>query len=244
MAILATSVARIASVWMESGANVRLAFEREAFLPPPGQTSRSVRMPSSAVVSYDVLVSLQPLPVEEPELRGIRRILFPTSMLGSYARRADYGVPTVYLGANPLAKGDEYFSSAMFEYIVVHEFGHVLGLPHEHQNPLRRPAWPSAALIRERLRPVFGVDLPDELIESEVTRPWPAADRDDPSAFSDWRPVADPSSTDFDSIMAYPFCEYLCQTAKAHGALTLHWPRLPTHVDFEQLRRVYPPRAK
>jgi len=96
-------------------------------------------------VNYDVLVSLDQLPRgrrDPVSVELIERIFLPRSELGSFARRQDYGVPTINIGpfAGLFDKGlaNYYEFNPVGRFYVVHEFGHVLGLIHEHQNPNRR----------------------------------------------------------------------------------------------------------
>lgn len=98
-----------------------------------------------AVRDYDVLVSLEPLPlgIRHPvTIESLERIFLPRSELGTFARRIDYAVPTLYLGpfggAPDFDLARHYRENRLARYYVVHEFGHVLGLAHEHQSPSRR----------------------------------------------------------------------------------------------------------
>jgi hypothetical protein len=93
---------------------------------------------------YDVLVSLDALPLGKRDPRTLsrtQRIVLPTSELGSFARRLDYGVPSMYVGPFAGVGGSlpEYYrTNSIARYYVIHEFGHVLGLAHAHQSPVYR----------------------------------------------------------------------------------------------------------
>lgn len=110
-------------------------------------------------LDYDVLVSFNPFPRKSRRARYVGAETYapflPYSALGSYARRADYGVPTLHIGPiapRPEAHTDGRWRSELARYYdehpvarfyVLHELGHVLGLIHEHQNPSR--PWPQSS---------------------------------------------------------------------------------------------------
>jgi hypothetical protein len=155
------TIQRTAATWIPSqdgGAKPNISFEWMTNLLPPGErgdlqgASAYNTSPSGDAFreyDYDVLVSLDPLPRDlyDPLTGEHReRIFLPQSQLGSFARRLDYGVPTIYLG--PFAKTEsltKHYESKGIAYYVLHEFGHVLGLGHAHQSPRRRQRWKADA---------------------------------------------------------------------------------------------------
>lgn len=106
---------------------------------------RSAFLPSTDIISrgYDVLVSLQTLPVRRidpfrPLGTEVEELLLPVAELGSYARRADYGAPTMYLGKFGKRRDGslvDHLKSPLGKHVLMHELGHVLGLPHVYQLP-------------------------------------------------------------------------------------------------------------
>lgn len=106
------------------------------------------------------------------------------SYLGTVCQQIPADQPTMNYGwLTPDSTDDE------LRRVVLHEFGHALGLIHEHQNPNRPIAWNRAAVIADLSRPPNNWDLPT--IEHNIFK------RYDPAAL-DSTPV-DPTS-----IMMYP----------------------------------------
>jgi len=247
---LFTKVKTRASTWLSGGypggnANIFFQFFDESpddWWPAPIGPGWSLSRPGgSPGHAYDVLVSLTPLdPVQEPptdeQLPGaIHRL--PRAQLGTYARRVPLGTPTVYLGRPQYMKDgpaatsvSQYFNSDQFGHCIVHEFGHVLGLPHEHQNPRAQTNWKAAPAIATIFSAATGLtperfvdEAPDqftpdgepipketllEFIRTQILEPWPTTmvPGQGPK-FSDWRdPPAedDDEDYDFDSIMTDP----------------------------------------
>ncbi|HET9956017.1 MAG TPA: hypothetical protein VFQ61_16035 [Polyangiaceae bacterium] len=108
---------------------------------------------------YDVLISLDTLPRGKRDpatLERVQRNFLPSSELGSFARRVDYGVPTAYLGpfaGQASADGEfrlahYYKTNSIARFYVIHEFGHILGLAHTHQSRSRRATLPPEAVAR------------------------------------------------------------------------------------------------
>lgn len=177
---------------------------------------------------YDILVSLEPLPFDLVDtISGKReRVFLPFSQLGTYARRVDYGTPTMFLG--PVTAVESlaayYRTARVARTTVVHEFGHALGLAHEHQSPSFRGNLELTAadydLERARVLLIqhFGVpeaelERPDTnaFLESHLVQTWPGNRR-----FSDWREYLAP---ELDSVMSVPYhdCSLKPATAKRLG---------------------------
>jgi hypothetical protein len=196
---------------------------RPGYLPAPREATGNRRPVKSdadggQVVDYDVLVSFLPLPVYLPaNEQHPTETLVGTSAsdLGRYALRSEYGVPTVFLGPLAHAKPETWFTSPEGIFTVVHELGHVLGLPHEEQNPLADDLpWKSideiVAIVKARGALADGVDV-KAFIEDAITTKWPGEQR-----FSDWRqPAAAEPGYDFKSVMAKP--SYRCLLRGVHG---------------------------
>jgi len=187
-----SEIEMLANTWLEN-ANLQFAFDS-------GQVDEIND-------DYDILVSLAPLVKGGPE--GIRghmglvpgasepeEVLFPKSLLGCYAEREERNVPTMFLGypeslRDPFtAEGEviprkKYFASRAFKHIVLHEFGHALGLPHLYQHPgLRRNPFfkPSStkASITNRLKKCVGPTFDTKYVDEDLKNRWPDA------TYSEW----------------------------------------------------------
>lgn len=208
---------------------------------------------------YDVLISLDDLPitrVDPFQSYGARLepIDFPISELGSYARRLDYGVPTLYLGRFAGARklyGDdfqEYFDSPLAQNIVVHELGHMLGLPHLHQHPRllanRASHYASARKIQDDLAVLLSESPSVELVERNVLVAWPGN-----YEFSDWPELSSEDverhakNSELDSIMTHPYYRFFAQSAgqvPAQSAIRELEVRCePGALDRAMLKRMY-----
>jgi hypothetical protein len=213
-----------------------------ALTPDPNASDRQA-------FAYDVLISVAALPLllrqTEPDNRGPTLVEFPQSQLGTYARREDFGVPTLYIGRPPaFSSGSDldWLNSLEGGFTIVHELGHVLGLAHEHQNPHRNLRWKPKEEIEAIIRTRNGGMAPvvSAFIANEITTPWDGED------FSEWRDVTNPSEP-VDSVMSKPI--YLCLLAGGHdcqgnsvceveqrGYEAL---QKPTGSDLAQLRKMY-----
>jgi serralysin len=106
------------------------------------------------------------------------------SYLGTMCQQIPVGEPTMNYGwLEPNSSDDE------LRRVVLHEFGHVLGLIHEHQNPNRPIAWNRAAVIADLSAPPNNWD--EATIENNMFKKY------DPADLSS-------TPTDSLSIMMYP----------------------------------------
>ncbi len=161
----------------------------------------------------------------------------------------DSGVPTVYLGQpeyfsrnNP---GKDYFASEQFIHCIVHEFGHVLGLAHEHQNPrIKHIPWKDVQDIVRIFHEATGLTADPDFVESLITRPWPHTTEGHVIKFSDWRDNKF-KDNNFDSIMTDPMCPcYLvgsnCVDPKQALNELFQRQQAPTQSDLQFLKAMYP----
>lgn len=243
----------LARRWLEGpgkAANIKLLFHHDE---PVRRASGDAATPA---LEYDVLVSLANLPQDRrgrnSNDEGFREAIFlPGSELGRYAQRADYSVPTTYLGKRRQYPGSsaDYFASPEFWHWCVHEFGHVLGMPHEHQNPtvhtaigerLKKPKE-----IREILAAALGTNgKPNERItlreiEEEITTPWPTATTTPPFPYSDFRDHGKDVPDDASSIMFHIYWQRLLLDSK--GDEPPRFFERPRDGDLKHLASMYPP---
>ena len=111
--------------------------------------------------------------------------------------------------------------------VPVHEIGHTLGFPHEHQNPFAGIVWNRDAVIDYFSRPPNGWDVPT--IEHNILNKLPASE----VGGSAWDP---------DSIMHYAFQAGLIDEPAEYRQGLFPEPGL-SPVDEEQVRVFYPPTA-
>lgn len=106
------------------------------------------------------------------------------SYLGTQCQDRPQSEPTMNFGwLTPESSDDE------LRRVVLHEFGHALGLIHEHQNPKGGIRWNRAAVIKDLSGPPNNWD--DATIESNMFMKYSATD-------------VDATDTDPKSIMMYP----------------------------------------
>jgi len=240
----------LAQRWLEgTNAKIQLVFTHDQ--PLPLEIASSYR-----VQDYDVLVSLANLPLgrtadENAELNGI---FLPGSELGRYCQRVDYSVPTTYLGMRRFYDGAEpYFNSKEFWHWCVHEFGHVLGLPHEHQNPKVHSrivdGLKSTSQIQQTLANALGDTktntpnprITEDEINEEITRAWPVPMKYEQVLYSDFRDYDEklPAPDDSSSIMFHIYWQRLLKDAVGNEP-----PRFferPRPGDLAHVRSMYPP---
>ncbi|MFB3304437.1 M12 family metallopeptidase [Pseudomonas sp. AMR01] len=77
------------------------------------------------------------------------------SYIGTHAKQADKNQPTMHL--------DRTDDSTAFRSIVLHEFGHALGLMHEHQHPENTVDWNTPAVFHE----YASESVPDDYIHEQ-----------------------------------------------------------------------------
>lgn len=147
-------------------------------------------------VNYDVLVDLDPL--DPPRRRREEEISLPLSDLGTYCQRRPLNEPSMFigkpkgvvLGRNARGPGridGDYFDSDAFSHILLHEFGHVLGLPHLHQHP----AWRGAIFagdpeeLRMKIKEYWGLEVDSDYITWDLQTAWP-----DTPDYSEWPEVS------------------------------------------------------
>ena len=108
----------------------------------------------------------------------------------------------------------------------IHEIGHTLGFPHEHQNPNAGIVWDEAAVIAALARPPNNWD--------EATTRWNIIRKIPPDTVegSDWDP---------DSIMHYPFSAGLILEPARYRTRPLIPKAGLSQKDKEQVRFFYPP---
>lgn len=245
------TVAEVATKWT-TGTNLTLEFDLEREYPANGTPSRGQR-------EYHVLVSVAPLVLDESSRKQDEDVIFPSAELGRFACRADYGRPTVYVGKREgytrsyvkdkiSILGDvEYFKSKEFRHWVCHEFGHVLGLAHIHQDPrvpervFKRDQELIAEIKRESRK-----EVTQAFVRRGILERWPclvAADRR--VLYSDWwdqvpENVDNSKYLDYfkTSVMTHSIIGRLLQ-GTGPGEL-LHLPDQPTAADRALVQRMYP----
>lgn len=210
---------------------------------------------------YDVLVSVAPLPqFQQRQPLGNdappapAKYFLPGSELGRYAQRIDYGVPTTYLGKRQHfgdgdhARADDlaYFNSEEFVHWTIHEFGHVLGLTHEQQNPNAahtfqlKPTREVARILSAALGYSPGLsDVSEAEVAEELTTTWPVLLDGSGPRFSDFRQYAPGATlTAATSIMSHLYWERLLLNGSESA--DAGYLAQPTDSDLAMFQYMYP----
>lgn len=167
---------------------------------------------------YDLIVNLDPLPQTQTRERldgspFTVEVRVPQSDLGTYGLRHPLDKPTTYVGlpAGGISDGrrllhdsNEYFQSNAFRHIVLHEFGHILGLPHLNQGPdFNRLVTISPSQAHEIRQLLVGDPDDARWLDTQFFRenfelPWPGA-----QAHSDW-PTTVPTPAETEQHIMFP----------------------------------------
>ncbi|MGD0678383.1 MAG: hypothetical protein ABSC94_23480 [Polyangiaceae bacterium] len=111
-----------------------------------------------------------------------------------------------------------------FEAAIVHEFGHVLGIPHLHQSPRLFPRWKDDQDLIRIFQTGMGVSLNSDFVKTQITLPFPSSgsggwpDRAG-IMFADWPEPAvgktvDSDRNPLDSAMTHPLQSALLVPAR------------------------------
>ena len=133
------------------------------------------------------------------------------SVIGAQARLVPTSQPTVNLGFLPNTAEDE------FQRLILHEFGHTLGLIHEHQSP--------NAGMRFKIPQVYSYfsqfGWSAQMVQSNILNRYTFADVSNATAF------------DMNSIMLYPFPAEIAEPATGIN-------RVLSDLDKQFISKMYP----
>jgi hypothetical protein len=237
------TVAKTAAKWTQA-VNLDLEFTDTEF----SQDDREIG-------GYDVLVSLAPLPILGPQ-----EVHFPSAELGRFACRAACGTPTVYLGKragyteeyferpgnSDVLGHKEYFKSKEFRHWVCHEFGHVVGLAHIHQDPrISSDVFKATSELIKEITAESRTHVTEKFVERGILERWPGiVTPDDEVLYSDWWggvPTAGGMEAYLEffqsSVMTHSIIARLL--AGQGSKQPLHLPDEPTPADHALVRTMY-----
>jgi hypothetical protein len=142
---------------------------------------------------------------------------------------------------------DAYFapdaesSTQEFEATIVHEFGHVLGIPHLHQSPLARPRWRSLANLQTLITAGTGVEVDASFVRGQILLPHPSTrSKHGAVLFSDWTmpTLDDDADPVISAAMAHPLLGVLLADSSLAAIQRFVAPQ-PDDLAF--LRAMYSP---
>ena len=137
------------------------------------------------------------------------------SAVGTSCKNKPAGEPTMNFGNLTANSTPEQIRRA-----VLHEFGHALGLEHEHANPEGGIKWNKEAVYRELTPPQGTWSVSD--VDHNVFKVYDEA-------------VANHTKFDRQSIMIYPIPENWTE-----GGYSVDWNTRLSDLDREFIRKVYP----